>query len=82
MVELRTQSQRIVRDLKRGEHLLRGKPLAELIPSNSAVKMAPAEAINRAQTLAKQDPEYKQRAHAYLQALREDQKAWSERGSA
>lgn len=85
MVELRTQSERIVRELKRGERMIlsyRGEPLAELVPAAiSAKKVTPQEALRQAQELALQDPGYADKAAGYLQDLREDQKAWSGRTS-
>ncbi len=55
MVDLRTHSERIVRDLKRGEHMIlsyRGEPLAELVPAaSSSARLSPLEALNQAQGL-------------------------------
>jgi antitoxin (DNA-binding transcriptional repressor) of toxin-antitoxin stability system len=83
MVDLRTNSERIVRDLKRGEHMIlsyRGKPLAELVPSLAATKkMTPLAALNQAQMLTSQDAHYAEKTEAYLRELREDQKAWGEK---
>jgi len=83
MVDLRTQSERIVRELKRGERMIlsyRGEPLAELVPSAIAAKrISPSEALLRAQELAAQDPGYSDKAADYLLDLRADQKTWSER---
>lgn len=82
MVDLRTNSEQIVRSLKRGEHMIlsyRGEPLAELVPSASATrKTTPLEALHQAQTLTTQDPTYAEKTEAYLRGLREDQKAWGE----
>lgn len=85
MVDLRTDSERIVRELKRGERMLlsyRGKPLAELVPpASTAKRISPLEALDRAHELTVEDPGYAGRAAGYLQDLREDQKAWSGRES-
>jgi antitoxin (DNA-binding transcriptional repressor) of toxin-antitoxin stability system len=83
MVDLRTHSERIVRELKRGERMMlsyRGKPLAELVPSGASGKrISPLEALNRAQDLTARDPAYTAGAVGYLQDLREDQTTWSKR---
>jgi len=83
MVDLRTDSERIVRDLKRGERMIlsyRGKPLAELVPAtNASAKLSPLEALSQAQGLLGRDTSYADRADAYLKELRADQRAWSER---
>lgn len=83
MVDLRTDSERIVRDLKRGERMIlsyRGEPLAELVPAtNASVKLSPLEALNQAQGLLGRDSNYANRADAFLKELRADQRAWSER---
>jgi antitoxin (DNA-binding transcriptional repressor) of toxin-antitoxin stability system len=83
MVDLRTHSERIVRDLKRGERMIlsyRGEPLAELVPAaSSSPRLSPLEALNQAQGLLGRDSDYADRAGAYLKELRADQKAWSER---
>jgi antitoxin (DNA-binding transcriptional repressor) of toxin-antitoxin stability system len=85
MVDLRTQSERIVRDLKRGERMMlsyRGEPLAELVPSGIAAKsISPLEALKRVQDLTARDAGMADRAQRYLQDLREDQKTWSKRSS-
>jgi antitoxin (DNA-binding transcriptional repressor) of toxin-antitoxin stability system len=85
MVELRTQSERVVRDLKRGERLMlsyRGKPLAELVPSTPAAnQLSPIEALKRAHTLSGTAPGAATRAARYLKALRVEQRGWSERAS-
>ena len=86
MVELRTHSERIVRQLKRGERMMlsyRGEMLAELVPASSAaIQMSPMDALNRAQELTRGDPHYAQAATNYLRELRADQKAWGERAPA
>jgi len=83
MVELRTQSERIVRELKRGQRMMlsyRGQPLAELVPSSIATKrLSPLEALDRTQELTASSPGYADKATGYLKDMREDQKAWSER---
>jgi antitoxin (DNA-binding transcriptional repressor) of toxin-antitoxin stability system len=83
MVDLRTQSERIVRELKRGERMIlsyRGEPLAELVPTAlAAKKISPLEALQRAQELAAQNPDFSRQAGGYLLELRTDQKAWGER---
>lgn len=85
MVELRTHSERIVRELKRGERMMlsyRGEPLAELVPSGPAAKrISPLEALKQAQDLTARDPAYADSAAGYLRDLREEQKAWSKRSS-
>ena len=85
MVDLRTHSERIVRELKRGERMMlsyRGKPLAELVPSDAfAKRLSPLEALNQAQDLTARDPAYADGAANYLRDLREDQKAWSKHSS-
>lgn len=60
----------------------RGERLAELVPSGIAArKVSPLEAMKRAQALTALDSSYSDRATSYLRALREDQKAWSERST-
>jgi antitoxin (DNA-binding transcriptional repressor) of toxin-antitoxin stability system len=83
MVDLRTHSERIVRDLKRGERMIlsyRGEPLAELVPTaSSSRRLSPLEALTQVQSLLGRDSDYANRAETYLRELRADQKAWSER---
>ena len=83
MVELRTDSERIVRELKRGERLMlsyRGEPLAELVPSaNSGPKRSPLEALALVQKLTSEDHGYGKKAAAYLSQLGEDRKTWGQR---
>lgn len=83
MVDLRTHSERIVRDLRRGERMIlsyRGEPLAELVPAiSSSGRLLPLEALNQAQGLLGRDSNYPSRADAYLKELRADQEIWSER---
>jgi antitoxin (DNA-binding transcriptional repressor) of toxin-antitoxin stability system len=83
MVDLRTQSEGIVRALKRGERMLlsyRGQPLAELVPAMlAAKKISPLEALQRAQDEAREDSAYFAKAAAHIQDLHGDRKAWSER---
>ncbi|MGH7995942.1 MAG: type II toxin-antitoxin system Phd/YefM family antitoxin [Opitutaceae bacterium] len=85
MVDLRTHSERIVRDLKRGERMMlsyRGLPLAVLVPSGRAAKrISPLEALKQAQELTARDAGMADRALRYLKDLREDQKTWSKRSS-
>jgi len=85
MVDLRTQSERIVRELQRGERMIlsyRGKPLAELVPSVLGTKRpSPLEALERAHQLTAQEPGYQETANHYLENLRADQKTWGERSS-
>jgi antitoxin (DNA-binding transcriptional repressor) of toxin-antitoxin stability system len=82
MVELRTHSERIVRDLKRGERMMlsyRGEPLAELVPTSPKGKITPLEALKGMQALIAEDPDYTRKTETYVRQLREDQKAWGER---
>jgi antitoxin (DNA-binding transcriptional repressor) of toxin-antitoxin stability system len=83
MVDFRTDSERIVRDLKRGERMMlsyRGKPLAELVPSGSGTaKISPLEALKQVHALTALAPGYPEKAVEYLRELREDQIAWSKR---
>jgi antitoxin (DNA-binding transcriptional repressor) of toxin-antitoxin stability system len=85
MVEFRTHSDRIVKDLKRGERMMlsyRGKPLAELVPVSVRGKMSPLEALMGMQALTAQDTDYTKKTESYVRQLREDQKAWGERSPA
>ena len=86
MVDFRTHSERIVRELRRGERMMlsyRGEPLAELVPAGTAnVKLSPLQALNQAQQLVGRDSDYTHKTETYLRQLREDQKTWGERGSA
>jgi antitoxin (DNA-binding transcriptional repressor) of toxin-antitoxin stability system len=82
MVDLRTDSERIVRELKRGERMIlsyRGEPLAELVPSCSAKRASPLEALMRARELTAGEPGFAAKAFSYLKEVRTDQEAWSER---
>jgi antitoxin (DNA-binding transcriptional repressor) of toxin-antitoxin stability system len=83
MVDLRTHSERIVRELKRGERMIlsyRGAPLAELVPTGLAAKrISPLAALKQAQSLMARDPGSAAKAAGYLQDLREDQAVWSRR---
>jgi antitoxin (DNA-binding transcriptional repressor) of toxin-antitoxin stability system len=85
MVELRTQSERIVRDLKRGERMMlsyRGELLAEIVPSAlAAKKLSPIEALSQAHELGGSSADASAKALSYLKQLRADQKVWSERAS-
>jgi antitoxin (DNA-binding transcriptional repressor) of toxin-antitoxin stability system len=86
MVDLRTHSERIVRELRRGERMMlsyRGELLAELVPAAAAVgKMTPLQALQHAQQLVARDAKYAEKTETYLRQLREDQKTWGEKGSA
>lgn len=81
-VDLRKDLEGIVKSLKRGEHMeltYRGKKVAELVPQTPAAGNARAlAALRRAQEITALDPDYLQKAEAYLRELREDQKAWGE----
>lgn len=82
MVELRTDSERIVRELARGVRMTlsyRGKPLAELVPVAGTKGMSPLEALNRVQEVSGQQASHAKAVEGYLENLRQDQKAWSDR---
>jgi antitoxin (DNA-binding transcriptional repressor) of toxin-antitoxin stability system len=83
MVELRSHSEAIVRELKQGVRMVlsyRGKPLAELVPMTlDGSRLGPLEALDRAQAAAPQDAASRKVAAAYLRELRADQKDWSGR---
>lgn len=82
MVELRTDSERIVRELARGVRMklsYRGKPLAELVPVAETKVMSPLEALNRVQEVSGQESSHAKAVDAYLKKLRQDQKEWSDR---
>ena len=81
-VDLRNDFEGVVKSLRRGERLeltYRGELIAEMVPTKSASKMTPLEALRRAQEITARDPDYPQKAATYLKELREDQKAWGER---
>ncbi|HUG09371.1 MAG TPA: type II toxin-antitoxin system Phd/YefM family antitoxin [Opitutaceae bacterium] len=81
-VELRNDLEGIVKALRKGERMeltYRGETVAELIPTKLVSKLTPLEALKRAQEITARDPDYPQKAEAYLRELREDQKAWGER---
>lgn len=81
-VDLRNDLEGIVKSLKRGEHLeltYRGEIVAEMVPTKSALKATPLEALRKLQEITARDPDYAQKAETYLRELREDQKAWGER---
>jgi antitoxin (DNA-binding transcriptional repressor) of toxin-antitoxin stability system len=84
MVDLRTKSESIGRQLKRGERMIlsyRGKALAELVPAAlAAPKLTPLEALHQAQELTAQDANAAYETERYVRELREDQRKWSERG--
>lgn len=83
MVDLRTDSERIVKDLHRGVRMTlsyRGKPLAELVPLSGEAAPGPLEALDLAQQAAGQALGLSKSAAAdYLSKLRREQRAWSER---
>jgi len=82
MVELRTDSERIVRELARGVRMTlsyRGKPLAELVPVAGPMVISPLEALNRVQEVSGQEASHAKVVDAYLKKLRQDQKEWSDR---
>jgi antitoxin (DNA-binding transcriptional repressor) of toxin-antitoxin stability system len=81
MVELRSHSERVIRDLRRGVRMTlsyRGKAVAELVPTAGAKeKLSPLLALDRAhESSAGQSAPG---AQAYLRKLRADQKLWSAR---
>jgi len=81
-VDLRNDLEGVVKSLRRGEHLeltYRGERIAEMVPAKPAGKPTALEALRRAQEITAGDPEYARKARAYLQELREDQRAWGER---
>ncbi len=79
MVDLRTQSEKIVRELLRGVRMTlsyRGRPVAELVPiGNVRERRTPLEALSAAQVAAGEGGGAAL-AEAYLRELREDQKGW------
>ena len=81
MVDLRTQSEKIVRELLRGMKMTlsyRGRPVAELVPIGSVrERRTPLEALSAAQGAAGEGGRQAAVAEAYLRELREDQKGWS-----
>jgi antitoxin (DNA-binding transcriptional repressor) of toxin-antitoxin stability system len=81
-VDLRNDLEGIVKALKKGEHMeltYRGERIAEMVPTTSAPKPTPLEALRKLQEITARDPDYAQKAETYLRELREDQKAWGER---
>lgn len=80
MVDLRTQSEKIVRELLRGGRMTlsyRGRPVAELVPIGSVrERRTPLQALSAAQVAAGEGGERAAVAEAYLHELREDQKGW------
>lgn len=80
MVDLRTQSEKIVRELLRGVRMTlsyRGRPVAELVPiGNIRERRTALEALSAAQVAAGEVGEQAAVAEAYLRELREDQKGW------
>ena len=82
MVELRTDSERIIKELSRGVRMTlsyRGKPLAELVPLSGQASVSPLEALELAQQSSSKAPGHAESVAAYLGQLRKDQKAWSNR---
>lgn len=83
MVEMRTDSERIVKELSRGVRMTlsyRGKPIAELVPMSASPALSPLEALDRAQHVSEAENKgYAKLASAYLKELRKEQKAWSGR---
>lgn len=81
-VELRNDLEGIVKALRRGERMeltYRGEKVADLVPVKDAPANTPLEALERAQAITRQDPEYLQKAEKYLREVREDRRAWGER---
>lgn len=77
--------------LKRGERMAltyRGELVGELSPPSKATAVGELpeankralEALKRAREITAQDPDYRRKADAYLQELREDRIAYGERG--
>jgi antitoxin (DNA-binding transcriptional repressor) of toxin-antitoxin stability system len=82
MVELRTQSTRVVRDLERGVRLAlsyRGKPLAELVPVVNREIASPLDALASAQKAAAARSDHPKVVAAYLKELAKDRADWSTR---
>lgn len=83
MVEMRTDSERIVKELSRGVRMTlsyRGKPIAELVPMSAPATLSPLEALDLAQQVSEAGNQaYAKSASAYLKQLRKEQKAWSDR---
>jgi antitoxin (DNA-binding transcriptional repressor) of toxin-antitoxin stability system len=81
MVELRSHSERVIRDLRRGVRMTlsyRGQAVAELVPTAAAgEKLSPLLALERAQ--ASSAGQSVAGAKAYLRELRADQSKWSTR---
>lgn len=82
MVELRTDSERIVRELRQGQRLLllyRGKPLAELVPTQAPERLSPSEALHLAQEQAAEYGTSAEKLDKFVADLRSDQRQWSRR---
>jgi antitoxin (DNA-binding transcriptional repressor) of toxin-antitoxin stability system len=82
MVELRTHSTRVVRELERGVRMTlsyRGKPLAELVPLANRDVASPLDALALAQQAAAERPDHPKAVAAYLKELARDRIDWSTR---
>ncbi len=80
MVDLRTKSDRIIRDLIRGVSMTlsyRGRPVAQLLPIGPhRERRTSLEALSAAQAAAAEGKGQAEAAEAYLRELREDQGKW------
>lgn len=82
MVEFRTDSTRIVRELERGVKMTlsyRGKPLAEIVPLTGRDAPSPLDALTLAQEAAAERPDHATAVAAYLDELVKDRADWSTR---
>jgi antitoxin (DNA-binding transcriptional repressor) of toxin-antitoxin stability system len=89
-LDLRNDLEGVVKALKRGERMAltyRGELVGELSPpsKSSAVSELPEankralEALQELRAITARDPDYRRKADAYLQELREDRIAYGDR---
>lgn len=82
MVELRTESERLVRELKRGERFeltYRGEKIAEIVPPATVVNKKAQDALRRLKERHAGDAEHARKVDRYVSEVYEARRAYGER---
>ncbi len=82
MVELRTDSERVVRELKRGERFeltYRGEKIADLVPPGPVAGKRAQDALRRLRERHADDPDHARQVDRHIAEVYEDRSAYGER---
>lgn len=82
MVELRTHSERVVKELKRGERFeltYRGEKIAEIVPPAPVLGKRTKDALQRLKDRYAGDPAHAEKVEQYVAEVYEARRAYGER---